>query len=178
MADNRFLPKLSQNLLEILNDEEYYDILLLKSGLKIEIKFYQSKIQKENILPDFFRNLLKFCRITIQNIKLFTGDFSKIPDFAGIYNTVFSPVLDRMDRSMYKREMRFFNCVMDKPTRNDQVTNRYISSSSVSQLCCNKLPFQHNGSFGIATFWAINKMNMAFIHVADITRHDGFLTYK
>ena len=60
MADNRFLPKLSQNLLEILNDEEYYDILLLKSGLKIEIKFYRSKIQKENILPDFFRNLIKF----------------------------------------------------------------------------------------------------------------------
>ena len=26
MADNKLLPKLSQNLLEILNDEEYYDI--------------------------------------------------------------------------------------------------------------------------------------------------------
>ena len=72
---------------------------------KIEIKFYRSKIRKENILPDFFRNLLKFvghtvyedilkfCRTTIRNIKLFTGDFSKIPDFAGIYNTVFSPEL-------------------------------------------------------------------------------------
>ena len=26
MDDNKFLPKLSQNLLEILNDEEYYDV--------------------------------------------------------------------------------------------------------------------------------------------------------
>src|SRR5436309_11358638 len=28
MVDNKFLPKLSQNLLEILNDEEYYDITI------------------------------------------------------------------------------------------------------------------------------------------------------
>ena len=28
MIDNKFLPKLSQNLLEILNDEEYYDITI------------------------------------------------------------------------------------------------------------------------------------------------------
>jgi hypothetical protein len=28
MTDNKFLPKLSQNLLEILNDEEYYDITI------------------------------------------------------------------------------------------------------------------------------------------------------
>ncbi|GES76335.1 carbohydrate-binding module family 13 protein [Rhizophagus clarus] len=28
MADNKLLPKLSQNLLEILNDEEYYDIII------------------------------------------------------------------------------------------------------------------------------------------------------
>ena len=28
MDDNKFLPKLSQNLLEILKDEEYYDITI------------------------------------------------------------------------------------------------------------------------------------------------------
>ena len=28
MVDNKLLPKLSQNLLEILNDEEYYDITI------------------------------------------------------------------------------------------------------------------------------------------------------
>ncbi|GBC45220.2 BTB/POZ protein [Rhizophagus irregularis DAOM 181602=DAOM 197198] len=28
MDDNKFLPKLSQNLLEILNDNEYYDITI------------------------------------------------------------------------------------------------------------------------------------------------------
>ncbi|CAB4482917.1 unnamed protein product [Rhizophagus irregularis] len=28
MADNKFLPKLSQNLLEILNDDEYYDVTI------------------------------------------------------------------------------------------------------------------------------------------------------
>src|SRR5579871_4627782 len=28
MEDNKLLPKLSQNLLEILNDEEYYDITI------------------------------------------------------------------------------------------------------------------------------------------------------
>ena len=28
MDDNKFLPKLSQNLLEILNDDEYHDIIV------------------------------------------------------------------------------------------------------------------------------------------------------
>jgi hypothetical protein len=28
MDENKFLPKLSQNLLEILNDEEYYDVTI------------------------------------------------------------------------------------------------------------------------------------------------------
>ena len=28
MDDNKYLPKLSQNLLEVLNDEEYYDITI------------------------------------------------------------------------------------------------------------------------------------------------------
>ena len=28
MSDNKFLSKLSQNLLEILNDEEYYDVTI------------------------------------------------------------------------------------------------------------------------------------------------------
>jgi hypothetical protein len=28
MDDNKFLPKLSQNLLEILNDNEYYDVTI------------------------------------------------------------------------------------------------------------------------------------------------------
>ncbi|PKY33406.1 hypothetical protein RhiirB3_394769 [Rhizophagus irregularis] len=28
MNDNKFLPKLSQNLLDILNDEEYYDVTI------------------------------------------------------------------------------------------------------------------------------------------------------
>uniref|UniRef100_U9SGP7 Uncharacterized protein n=1 Tax=Rhizophagus irregularis (strain DAOM 181602 / DAOM 197198 / MUCL 43194) TaxID=747089 RepID=U9SGP7_RHIID len=33
MEDNKLLPKLSQNLLEILNDEEYYDIII-EIGMK------------------------------------------------------------------------------------------------------------------------------------------------
>jgi hypothetical protein len=34
MCDNKFLPKLSQNLLKILDDDEYYDITIVILTLK------------------------------------------------------------------------------------------------------------------------------------------------
>jgi hypothetical protein len=45
-------------------------------------------------LPDIYEVISKFYRIKIRNIKLFTGDFSKIPDFAGILSSIFSPDSD------------------------------------------------------------------------------------
>ena len=41
MDDNKFLPKLSQNLLEILNDDEYYDITI-EVGNDPYIKVFRS----------------------------------------------------------------------------------------------------------------------------------------
>ena len=41
MIDNKLLPKLSQNLLEILNDEEYYDITI-EVGEDPNVKFFRA----------------------------------------------------------------------------------------------------------------------------------------
>ena len=41
MDDNKFLPKLSQNLLEILNDDEYYDITI-EVGNDPYVKIFRS----------------------------------------------------------------------------------------------------------------------------------------
>ena len=43
MVDNKFLPELSQNLLEILEDDEYYDITI-EVGKDPYIKIFRSHI--------------------------------------------------------------------------------------------------------------------------------------
>ncbi|RIA87323.1 hypothetical protein C1645_878100 [Glomus cerebriforme] len=53
MVDNKFLPKLSQNLLEILNDDEYYDITIENDGTLTNIKL-------PNILPEIFQIILRY----------------------------------------------------------------------------------------------------------------------
>ncbi|UZO00059.1 uncharacterized protein OCT59_001313 [Rhizophagus irregularis] len=64
MDDNKLLPKLSQNLLEILNDEEYYVILLLKilSTNKKKSDGTLSRIKLSNILPEIFQIILSICK--------------------------------------------------------------------------------------------------------------------
>jgi len=42
MIDNKLLPKLSQNLLEILDDEEYYDITI-EVGNDPYVKVFQAQ---------------------------------------------------------------------------------------------------------------------------------------
>ncbi|GES83748.1 carbohydrate-binding module family 13 protein [Rhizophagus clarus] len=54
MADNKFLPKLSQNLLEILDDEEYYDVTIEKNDGSL------THIKLPNILPEIFQIILKY----------------------------------------------------------------------------------------------------------------------
>ncbi|GBC27063.2 carbohydrate-binding module family 13 protein [Rhizophagus irregularis DAOM 181602=DAOM 197198] len=49
MAENKFLPKLSQNLLEILDDDEYYDITIEVAHIKLP-----------NILPDIFQIIIRY----------------------------------------------------------------------------------------------------------------------
>ncbi|GBC27034.2 carbohydrate-binding module family 13 protein [Rhizophagus irregularis DAOM 181602=DAOM 197198] len=49
MADNKFLSKLTQNLLEILDDEEYYDITIEVAHIKLP-----------NISPETFQIILRY----------------------------------------------------------------------------------------------------------------------
>ncbi|CAB4437637.1 unnamed protein product [Rhizophagus irregularis] len=58
MVDNKFLPKLSQDLLEILDDDEYYDITIevvnkKNDGILVHIKL-------PNILPEIFHIILRY----------------------------------------------------------------------------------------------------------------------
>ncbi|RIA81506.1 hypothetical protein C1645_810027 [Glomus cerebriforme] len=46
MVDNKFLPKLSQNLLEILNDDEYYDITI-EVGKDPYVKVFRAHMMDE-----------------------------------------------------------------------------------------------------------------------------------
>ena len=93
MDDNKFLPKLSQNLLEILEDNEYYDITVevgndpyvkifrahmvilnyRSSYLRRSLSIHTNKkknddgilahIKLPNILPDIFQIILRYERI-------------------------------------------------------------------------------------------------------------------
>ncbi|RGB38580.1 hypothetical protein C1646_755546 [Rhizophagus diaphanus] len=54
MVDNKLLTKLSQNLLEILNDEEYYDITIEKNDGTL------TNIKLPNILPEIFQIILMY----------------------------------------------------------------------------------------------------------------------
>ncbi|GBC27238.2 carbohydrate-binding module family 13 protein [Rhizophagus irregularis DAOM 181602=DAOM 197198] len=62
MADNKFLPRLSQNLLEILDDKEYYDITI-EVGSDTYVKKNDgilTHIKLPNVSPDFFHVLLRY----------------------------------------------------------------------------------------------------------------------
>jgi hypothetical protein len=57
MADNKFLPKLSQNLLEILNDEEYYDVTI-EVGNDPYIKIFRAHMVILNYRSTYLRRIL------------------------------------------------------------------------------------------------------------------------
>ncbi|GET60381.1 BTB/POZ protein [Rhizophagus irregularis DAOM 181602=DAOM 197198] len=57
MSDNKFLPKLSQNLLEILGDEEFYDVTIEKNDGTIGTLTH---IKLSNISPEIFQIILKY----------------------------------------------------------------------------------------------------------------------
>ena len=57
MDDNKFLPKLSQNLLEILNDDEYYDITI-EVGNDPYIKVFRSHMVILYYRSPYLRKLL------------------------------------------------------------------------------------------------------------------------
>ncbi|PKY50580.1 POZ domain-containing protein, partial [Rhizophagus irregularis] len=57
MADNKFLPKLSQNLLEILNDEEYYDVTI-EVGNDPYVKIFRAHMVILNYRSLYLRRIL------------------------------------------------------------------------------------------------------------------------
>ncbi|GBC52912.2 BTB/POZ protein [Rhizophagus irregularis DAOM 181602=DAOM 197198] len=62
MEDNKLLPKLSRNLLEILNDEEYYDITI-EVGNDPYVKKNDgtlTHIKLSNISPEIFQIILRY----------------------------------------------------------------------------------------------------------------------
>ncbi|EXX61463.1 hypothetical protein RirG_171020 [Rhizophagus irregularis DAOM 197198w] len=73
MIDNKLLPKLSQNLLEILNDEEYYDITI-EVGSDPYVKVFRAHMVILNYRSSYFRRILSTNKKkndeTLTNIKL------------------------------------------------------------------------------------------------------------
>ena len=57
MVDNKFLPKLSQNLLEILDDDEYYDITI-EVGNDPYIKIFRAHMVILNYRSTYLRRIL------------------------------------------------------------------------------------------------------------------------
>ena len=57
MVDNKLLPKLSQNLLEILNDEEYYDITI-EVGNDPYVKIFRAHMVILNYRSSHLRRIL------------------------------------------------------------------------------------------------------------------------
>jgi hypothetical protein len=57
MADNKFLPKLSQNLLEILDDKEYYDITI-EVGSDPYVKVFHAHMVILNYRSPYLRRIL------------------------------------------------------------------------------------------------------------------------
>jgi hypothetical protein len=57
MADNKILQKLSQNLLEILDDEEYYDITI-EVGNSSDVKIFRAHMVILNYRSPYFRRIL------------------------------------------------------------------------------------------------------------------------
>ncbi|PKB98896.1 hypothetical protein RhiirA5_430624 [Rhizophagus irregularis] len=57
ITDNKFLPKLSQNLLEILDDEEYYDITI-EVGNEPNVKIFHAHMVILNYRSPYLRRIL------------------------------------------------------------------------------------------------------------------------
>jgi hypothetical protein len=57
MADNKFLPKLSQNLLEILDGDEYYDITI-EVGNDSDVKIFRAHMVILNCRSPYLRRIL------------------------------------------------------------------------------------------------------------------------
>ncbi|UZO02472.1 uncharacterized protein OCT59_020952 [Rhizophagus irregularis] len=57
MDDNKFLPKLSHNLLEILNDDEYYDITI-EVGNDPYVKIFRAHMVILNYRSNYLRRIL------------------------------------------------------------------------------------------------------------------------
>jgi hypothetical protein len=57
MYDNKFLPKLSQNLLEILDDNEFYDITI-EVGNDPYVKIFRAHMVILNYLSPYLRRIL------------------------------------------------------------------------------------------------------------------------
>ena len=58
MDDNRFLPKLSQNLLEILNDEEYYDVTIEVGSDPLYVKTFHAHMIILYYRSPYFKRIL------------------------------------------------------------------------------------------------------------------------
>ena len=73
MADNKFLSKLSQNLLEILNDEEYYDVTI-EVGNDPHVKIFRSHMVILYYRSSYLRRILSTIKKkndgTLAHIKL------------------------------------------------------------------------------------------------------------
>ncbi|RIA94274.1 hypothetical protein C1645_818265 [Glomus cerebriforme] len=73
MVDNKLLPKLSQNLLEILNDDEYYDITI-EVGNDPYVKIFRAHMVILNYRSPYLRRILSTNKKkndgTLTNIKL------------------------------------------------------------------------------------------------------------
>ena len=57
MDNNKLLPKLSQNLLEILDDEEYYDITI-EVGTDPNVKIFRAHMNILNYRSPYLRRIL------------------------------------------------------------------------------------------------------------------------
>ena len=57
MDNNEFLPELSQNLLEILNDDEYYDITI-EVGNDPDVKIFRAHMVILNCRSPYLRRIL------------------------------------------------------------------------------------------------------------------------
>src|SRR5579864_9574286 len=73
MVDDKLLPKLSQNLLEILNDDEYYDVTI-EVGQDPYVKVFRAHIVILNYRSPYLKRILSTNKKkndgTLQHIKL------------------------------------------------------------------------------------------------------------
>jgi hypothetical protein len=73
MVDNKFLPKLSQDLLEILNDNEHYDVTI-EVGNNPHIKIFRAHTLILNYRSPYLRKMLSTDETsndeTLKHIKL------------------------------------------------------------------------------------------------------------